>query len=383
MDATWLVKLVAELKRYYFDHNATTPVSAGVLEALLPALSEVYGNASSIHHYGQIAKQHLEVARRQVAGLLGCEAREVIFTAGGTESNNIAIFGAVPGHVVTTAIEHPAVLRVCEQFDVTVVPVGANSIVDPDDIRRAIRSTTRLISVMHANNEIGTIQPITEIARIAREAGVLFHVDGVQAAGKIPVDVKALGVDLYSISGHKLYAPKGIGALYVKKGTNLRPHLFGGRHERELRPGTENVPGAIALGRAAMDASPLPSDLRDRLEQGILDAVADTSVNGDRRHRLPNTTNICFDGFEGEAMVISLDLKGFAVSSGSACSSGAIEPSHVLLALGLSKEKAKSSIRFSLGAGNTTEQVDALINAVADSAAHLRKLSPTYSASYS
>jgi cysteine desulfurase len=236
---------------------------------------------------------------------------------------------------------------------------------------------------MHANNEIGTIQPITEIARIAREAGVLFHVDGVQAAGKIPVDVKALGVDLYSISGHKLYAPKGIGALYVKKGTNLRPHLFGGRHERELRPGTENVPGAIALGRAAMDASPLPSDLRDRLEQGILDAVADTSVNGDRRHRLPNTTNICFDGFEGEAMVISLDLKGFAVSSGSACSSGAIEPSHVLLALGLSKEKAKSSIRFSLGAGNTTEQVDALINAVADSAAHLRKLSPTYSASYS
>ena len=371
------------MKRYYFDHNATTPVSAGVLEALLPALSEVYGNASSIHHYGQIAKQHLEVARRQVAGLLGCEAREVIFTAGGTESNNIAIFGAVPGHVVTTAIEHPAVLRVCERFDVTFVPVGSNGIVDPDDVRRAIRPATRLISVMHANNEIGTIQPITEIARIAREAGVLFHVDGVQAAGKIPNNVKALGVDLYSISGHKLYAPKGIGALYVKKGTNLRPHLFGGRHERELRPGTENVPGAIALGRAAMDASPLPSDLRDRLEQGILDAVADTSVNGDRRHRLPNTTNICFDGFEGEAMVISLDLKGFAVSSGSACSSGAIEPSHVLLALGLSKEKAKSSIRFSLGAGNTTEQVDALINAVADSAAHLRKLSPTYSASYS
>ncbi len=371
------------MKRYYFDHNATTPVSAGVLEALLPALSEVYGNASSIHHHGQIAKQRLEMARRQVAGLLGCEAREVIFTAGGTESNNIAIFGAAPGHVVTTAIEHPAVLRVCEQFDITVVPVGSNGIVDPDDIRRAIRPTTRLISVMHANNEVGAIQPIAEIARVAQEAGVLFHVDGVQAAGKIPIDVKALGADLYSISGHKLYAPKGIGALYVKKGTQLRPHLFGGRHERELRPGTENVPGAIALGRGAQDAFPLPSDLRDRLEQGILDAVPDTAVNGDRHHRLPNTTNICFDGFEGEAMVISLDLKGFAVSSGSACSSGAIEPSHVLLALGLSKEKAKSSIRFSLGAGNTPEQVDALINAVADSAAHLRKLSPTYFASYS
>lgn len=388
MDATWLVKLVIELKRYYFDHNATTPISAGVLEALVPALAEVYGNASSIHHDGQIAKQRLEMARRQVAGLLRCEPRELIFTAGGTEANNLAIFGVLSAgrHVVTTAIEHPAVLRVCEQFDVAVVPVGSNGIVDPDAIRRAIRPDTSLVTVMHANNEIGTVQPIQEIARIAHEAGLLFHVDGVQAAGKLPLDVKALAVDLYSLSGHKLYAPKGIGALYVKKGTKLRPHLFGGRHERELRPGTENVPGAVALGRAALDASSASmdqiGDLRDRLEQGILNTVPDCFVNGDRRHRLPNTTNIGFDGFEGEAMVISLDLKGFAVSSGSACSSGAVEPSHVLLALGLSKEKAKSSIRFSLGYGNTIEQVDALIGAVAGSAAQLRKLSPTYSASY-
>jgi cysteine desulfurase len=376
------------LKRYYFDHNATTPVSAGVLEALLPALSEVYGNASSIHHDGQIAKQRLEMARRQVAALLGCEPREIIFTSGGTEANNIAIFGALAdgAHIVTTAIEHPAVLRVCEQFDVTIVPVGSNGIVDPDAVRRAIRPNTVLLSIMHANNEIGTIQPIADIARIAQQAGILFHVDGVQAAGKLPLDLKALGVDLYSVSGHKLYAPKGIGALYMKKGTKLKPHLFGGRHERELRPGTENVPGAVAFGRAALDASTATMEavgrLRDRLEHGILETVPDCAVNGDLRIRLPNTTNVCFDGFEGEAMVISLDLKGFAVSSGSACSSGAVEPSHVLLALGLSKERAKSSIRFSLGHGNTAEQVDALIGAVADSAAQLRRLSPTYAASY-
>ncbi len=376
------------MKRYYFDHNATTPVSAGVLEALLPALSEVYGNASSIHHDGQIAKQRLEMARRQVAALLGCEPREIIFTSGGTEANNIAIFGALAdgAHIVTTAIEHPAVLRVCEQFDVTIVPVGSNGIVDPDAVRRAIRPNTVLLSIMHANNEIGTIQPIADIARIAQQAGILFHVDGVQAAGKLPLDLKALGVDLYSVSGHKLYAPKGIGALYMKKGTKLKPHLFGGRHERELRPGTENVPGAVAFGRAALDASTATMEavgrLRDRLEHGILETVPDCAVNGDLRIRLPNTTNVCFDGFEGEAMVISLDLKGFAVSSGSACSSGAVEPSHVLLALGLSKERAKSSIRFSLGHGNTAEQVDALIGAVADSAAQLRRLSPTYAASY-
>lgn len=369
------------MNRFYFDHNAATPVSARVLEHLVPALADVHGNASSIHHDGQIAKHRMEVARCQTAALLNCDPRELIFTSGGTESNNLAILGSPRGHVITTSIEHPAVLNPCAQLEnVTYLAPG-------EDVRTAIRSDTVLISVMHANNETGSIQPIEQIGRIAREAGVMFHVDGVQAVGKIPVDVKALGVDLYSISGHKLYAPKGIGALYVRKGVKLKPLFFGGRHERELRPGTENVPGIIAFGCAAAFAaedlateSSRLAELRDRLEAGVLNRIPGTGVNGGRANRLPNTTNIYFDGFDGEGMVISLDLKGFAVSSGSACSSGAVEPSHVLLALGLSKDRAKSSIRFSLGRSNTIDQVDALIDAVAESAAHLRRLSPTYHA---
>jgi cysteine desulfurase len=379
--------------RSYFDHNATTPVSRQVLDTLMPALAEVYGNASSIHHPGQIAKQRLEMARRQLAAFLNCDPREIVFVSGGTEADNLAIFGIARGrgHAITTDIEHPAVLNAFAQLEregveVTYLRIGSDGIVDPDDVRRALRPGTALISVMHANNEIGTTQPVAEIAVIAKEAGVAFHVDGVQAAGKIPVDMKALGADLYSISGHKLYAPKGIAALFVGKGVKLTPLLHGGRHERERRPGTENVPGAIALGCAAeLAARDLASEsgrlsrLRDRLERGILEAVPCAGVNGSRTHRVPNTTNIHFDDIEGEAIVISLDLKGFAVSSGSACSSGAVEPSHVLLAIGLSRERAKSSVRFSLGHGNTTEQVDALIDAVAASAAHLRKISPTYS----
>jgi cysteine desulfurase len=271
---------------------------------------------------------------------------------------------------------------------VSYVRVGSDGVVDPADVRRALRRETVLISVMHANNELGTVQPIQEIGAVAREAGILMHTDGVQAAGKIPVDVKALGVDLYSISGHKFYAPKGIGALYVRHGTKLAPIQFGGRHERERRPGTENVPGAVALGEAAARAAEdlsvdtaLLAVLRDRLEAGILARVPQSGVNGGRSPRTPNTTNIFFDGLEGEAMVISLDLKGFAVSSGSACSSGAVEPSHVLLAIGLPRERARASLRFSLGHSNTQEQVDALIDAVTESAAQLRKLSPTYTAS--
>jgi cysteine desulfurase len=292
--------------------------------------------------------------------------------------------------VITTTIEHPAVLNTCRELEregveVTYVRAGSDGLIDPEDIRRALRPETVLISVMHANNELGTVQPIEEISVIAREAGVLMHADGVQAAGKIPVGVGALGVDLYSISGHKLYAPKGIGALYVKSGTPLRSIQFGGRHERERRPGTENVPGAVSLGCAAAAANAGLRDesarlglLRDRLERGILARVPACGVNGNRARRTPNTTNIFFDGLEGEAMVISLDLKGFAISSGAACSSGAVEPSHVLLAIGLSRERARASLRFSLGRSNTEDQVDALIDAVAESAAQLRKLSPTY-----
>ncbi len=376
------------MQRFYFDHNATTPVNAEVLEAWLPALRDVYGNASSIHHFGQVAKQKLEAARRQVGRLLNAAPRDVVFTSGGTEANNLAIFGVAGagGHVITTSIEHPAVLNPCGSLQsVTTVAVGSDGVVDPADIRRALRPDTVLISVMHANNELGTLQPIAEISAIAREAGVVFHVDGVQAVGKVPVDVEALGVDLYSVSGHKLYAPKGIGVLFVRKGTRLRPLLFGGRHERDRRPGTENVPGAVALGCAAEIAreslaaeSRRVAALRDRLEQAVIGNIPDAHGNGRAAARTPNTSNIRFDGIEGEAIVISLDLKGFAVSSGSACSSGAVEPSHVLLAIGLSPQDARSSVRFSLGRSNTVEQVDALVNSLAESVAHLRRLSPVY-----
>jgi len=358
----------------------------------------VYGNASSIHRDGQIAKQRLEIARREVAQLLHCDAKEIVFLSGGTEADNLALQGVVRAHpaskkhVITTTIEHPAVLNTCRELEqegvsVTRVGVGSDGVVDPGDVRRALRPETVLVSVMHANNELGTIQPLEEISAITREAGVLLHSDGVQAAAKIPVDVHALGVDLYSITGHKFYAPKGIGALYVKKGTRLTPMQHGGRHEQGMRPGTENVSGAIALGRAASLAlADLPEEsrrlagLRDRLEAGLLARVPSSGVNCGKARRTPNTTNIFFDGLDGEPLLISLDLKGFAVSSGAACSSGAVEPSHVLLAIGLSRERARASLRFSLGRSTTEEQVDALIDAVTESVAQLRKLSPTYMA---
>ncbi len=384
------------VNRYYFDHNATTPVSAEVLEAMLPVLREDYGNASSIHHYGQAAKGHLETARRRVAALLHAGPRDIVFLSGGTEADNLAIFGTVRNaprekkHVVTSAIEHPAVLAACaqlERVEVTRVAVGADGVVDPDDIRRALRPETVLVSVMHGNNELGTVQPVAHIARIAHEVGAYVHSDGVQALGKIPVDVGALGVDLYSVTGHKIYAPKGEGALYVRKGTRLRSIQFGGHHERDRRPGTENVPGAVALG-AACDwfSGNLEAEckrlggLRDRLEAGILDRMPDAGVNGRGAPRTPNTSNMWFEGIEGEALVIALDLKGFAVSSGAACSSGSTEPSHVLTAIGLPLDRARGCIRFSLGRQNDAAQVDALVDAVADTVSHLRQLSPTYHA---
>jgi cysteine desulfurase len=382
--------------RFYFDHNATTPVSAEVLEAMLPVLRDVYGNASSIHHFGQMAKQKLELARRQTGALLNAKPQEIVFLSGGTEADNLAILGAVRRskkprpHVITSAVEHPAVLNTCSRLerdgvDVTYIRVPADGLIDPNDVRRALRPDTALISIMHANNELGTLQPVAEIARVAREAGVPMHSDGVQAAGKLPVDVNGLGVDLYSISAHKICAPKGAGALFVRKGTRIGPILYGGHHERDRRPGTENVAGAVAMGAASVwigenletEAARVRS-LRDRVEQGILDRVPHAFLNGGSAPRTPNTTNIRFDGVEGEALVIALDLRGFAVSSGAACSSGAVEPSHVLQAIGLTREQARSSLRFSLGRSNTAAQVDALVEAVAESVAHLRRLSPVY-----
>ena len=374
------------MQRYYFDHNATTPVTPEVLEALLPMMSEVYGNASSIHHFGQAARHKLDGARKQVAEALGASPQEIVFTSGGTEADNLAIFGiGKGGHVVTTTFEHPAVLAAAGQLDHTLVPVDGRGMVDPDAIRHALRPDTKVISVMHANNEVGTIQPLAEIARIAADAGIVMHSDGVQAVGKIPVRVADLGVALYALSGHKIGAPKGIGALYVRKGTELKPMLYGGRHERERRGGTENVAGAVALA-CAMEWTAQHGDveshrqgaLRDRLEKSILGRIPDTHVNGAGAPRVPNTTNIRFDGIDSDALLIALDLKGFAVSSGAACSSGAPEPSHVLLAMGLNRLEARSSIRFSLGRNNTAEQVDALLEALVDSVAHLRKLAPAY-----
>jgi cysteine desulfurase len=381
------------VQRSYFDHNATTPLAPEVQEVMVACLGQVYGNASSIHHFGQAAKQRLEAARRQVAALLNANPSEIVFTGGGTESDNLAILGAVraaPGrskHAVTCAIEHPAVLMACRQLEregaeVTRVRVGPSGVVDPEDVRRALRPGTVLVSIMHANNELGTVQPIAEIARMTRESGVLLHVDGVQAAGKIPVDVTALGADLYTVSAHKVCAPKGVGALWVRKGTRLEPITFGGHHERDRRPGTENVPGVAAFGRAAeLAASNLAPDasrlaaLRDRLESAVLGKIPGTGINGCRTARTPNTSNLYFDGVDGEALVIALDLRGYAVSTGAACSSGALAPSHVLLGIGLPADRARASMRFSLGRGNTAEQVDGLADAIAASVAHLRRIS--------
>lgn len=368
------------MTRFYFDHNATTPLAPEVLEAMLPAMTEVYGNASSLHYFGQAARHKLDEARREVATFLGARAEEIVFTSGGTEADNLAILG-IGGHLITTTVEHPAVLAAAAQFsDTTLVPVDSRGLVDPEAIRRALRHTTRLVSVIHANNELGTIQPIEEIARIAHSAGALFHSDGVQAAGKIPVNVRELGVDLYSIAAHKIHGPKGIGALYVRKATRLAPILHGGAQERKRRAGTENVAGAAGFARACMLASEPErlAALRDRLEQALLSRIPGTHVNGAGAPRVPNTTNLRFDGIDSEPLLIALDLRGFAVSSGSACSSGAAEPSHVLQAIGLTKEQARSSLRISLGRSNDAAQVDALVDALDESVAHLRRLAPAY-----
>jgi cysteine desulfurase len=383
------------MRRVYFDHNATTPVDPEVLDAMLPYFSVEFGNASSIHAFGQQTRGAVERARQSVAALLGAQASEITFTSGGTESDNLAILGIVgelrggeKKHVITTQIEHSAALSSCHALakrgmDVTFLPIGRSGVIDPRDVRMAIRPTTVFITVMHANNEIGTLQPLEEIGRIAADADVWFHTDAVQSAGKIPVDVNRLGVDLLSLSAHKIYGPKGVGALYVRKGTHLEPVLYGGHHERDRRPGTENVPGIVGLGRAAEIArEKLSSDgervsrLRDRFENGVLAAVADARVNGAGAPRVPNTSNIMFPGVASESLLIALDLKGLACSSGSACSSGAVTPSHVLTAVGLCAAEARSSLRFSLGRHTTDSDVDFALSVLPGEVARLRAISP-------
>jgi cysteine desulfurase len=381
------------MRRVYLDNNATTPLLPEVFEAMRPYFGEHFGNASSIHHHGQETRAAVEDAREAVAKLLGCRASEIVFTSGGTESDNLAIAGLVApsDHVITSSIEHHAVLHTCKHLEeigceVTTVPVDGRGLVDPADVRRALRPKTKLISVMMANNETGVLQPVEEIGKIAAEAGVSFHTDAVQAACKVPVDVTRIGCHTLSISGHKIHAPQGVGALYVKKGTRLQPLFYGGRHERSRRAGTENVPGIVALGKAAElakgsfvrgDDSKMAA-LRDRLEQGILAQVEEAGVNGGGASRVPNTTNLHFDHIEGEALVIALDLKGLAVSTGAACSSGAIEPSHVLLAMGLRPDRARASVRFSLGKQTTEGDIDFALGLVPETVARLRAISPRY-----
>jgi cysteine desulfurase len=388
-----MLRSVQTVTRVYLDHNATTPIAPSVADRMDQAVRNAWGNASSVHHFGQQAKAVVDEARGHVAGLLGGETSEIVFTAGGTESDNFAIRGAAEAleasgrkHLIASAIEHEAVLNTVKAlarrgWSVTLLPVDQTGIVQPAALREAISDRTALVSVMHANNEIGTIQPIAELVAIARAHGALVHTDAVQTAGKIPIDVKALGVDLLSISAHKFYGPKGIGALWLRKGVRLLPFMTGGRQERNRRAGTENVPGIAGLGVAAERArQKMPGDsvrlamLRDRLEQGILASVPGAERNGAAEPRVSNTTNLSFERIESESLLIGLDLEGIAVSSGSACSSGTLEPSHVLKAMGLPHARTLSSIRFSLGESNTEEDVDRVIRVLPPLVEKLRSL---------
>ncbi|MBV8208222.1 MAG: cysteine desulfurase [Acidobacteria bacterium] len=382
----------------YLDNNATTPVLPEIVEAMQPFFSAQFGNASSIHRRGQQARAAVERAREQVALLVGARPAEIVFTSGGTEGDNLALFGllaqlksAETDHIITSTIEHHAVLNAAERLrelgvEVTFVGVDSECRVDPGDVRRALRPNTRLISVMAANNETGVLQPLREIGRIAAEADVWFHTDAVQAAGKMRLNVDEIGCDLLTISGHKMHAPQGIGALYVRRNTLLSPLLWGGRHERGRRAGTENVPAIVALGKAAAVASEWleaggpeqMSAARDRLENALVSEIEAAQVNGGGAPRVPNTTNISFAAVEGEALVIALDLKGLAVSTGAACSSGAIEPSHVLTAMGLAAGRARGSLRFSLGKQTTAPDIDYAILLVPETVARLRELSPMW-----
>ncbi|MDK2927176.1 MAG: cysteine desulfurase [Bacillota bacterium] len=382
------------MRRVYMDHAATTAVHPEVLEEMLPYLKGEFGNPSAIYSWGREAKAAIEKARERLAHLLGTEPAEIVFTSGGTESDNFALRGVAAAnrdkgnHIITTKIEHHAILHTAEQlekegFRVTYLPVDQDGLVRREDLERALTPDTILVSIMFANNEVGTIEPIAELARIVKEKGVIFHTDAVQAVGNVPINVKELGVDLLSLSGHKIYGPKGIGALYIRRGTRIKPLLLGGAQERKWRSGTENVPGIVGLGKAAeLAEKELPErsahlrELRDLLIDGVLAKIDHVRLNGHRTRRLPGNANFCFEYVEGESLLLNLDLAGIAASSGSACTSGSLEPSHVLMALGIPPEVAHGSLRLTLGRENTREDVERVLSVLPDIVAKLRSMSP-------
>lgn len=386
---------VNKMRRVYLDHSATTPLRPEVVEAMQVALTEQFGNPSSIHSFGRAAKKLIEEAREQVALLIGAKPEEIVFTSGGTEADNMAVIGAALAnqkkgkHIITSSIEHHALLDSCHWlekngFEVTYLPVDRDGLVRVEDVLAAIRDDTILISIMHVNNEVGTIQPIEEIGKIAKERGIIFHSDAVQSVGKIPVDVNDLQVDLLTLSAHKIYGPKGIGALYIRKGTKIQPIHFGGGQERKRRPGTENVPGIVGFGKACeLARRDLPEEqklavLRDKLIDGLLERIPDCQLNGHRTKRVPTNVNVSIRYVEGESMLLSLDLVGIAASSGSACTSGSLDPSHVLLAMGICHEIAHGSLRMTLGRDNTEEDIDYVLEHLPKIVERLRKMSPLY-----
>ncbi|MCK4812023.1 MAG: cysteine desulfurase NifS [Methanosarcinales archaeon] len=379
------------MKRIYLDHAATTAVDREVVQAMVPYFTERFGNASSLHTFGRDANRALASAREGVADALGADAEEIIFTSGGTESDNLALRGSLPGHkghIITSSIEHPAILKTCRHLedlgcDVTYLPVDADGLVDPGDVESAITSATRLISVMHANNEIGTIQPVSEIGAIASDHGIPFHTDAVQSFGKTEIDVRKMNIDMLSLSSHKIYGPKGVGALYIRKGVKIAPLVYGGGHEHGIRAGTENVSGIVGFAKAvSLACERFESDtahlvkLRDMLIDGVFDSIDDVFLNGHPTKRLPNNANMRFMFVEGEAMLIHLDIKGIAVSTGSACSSASLDPSHVLLALGISPEDVHGSIRFTHGRENTEEEIKYVLDVLPAIIEKLRAISP-------
>ncbi|MDX9870926.1 MAG: cysteine desulfurase NifS [Clostridia bacterium] len=384
------------MKRIYLDHSATTPVRSEVAEVICEHLTEKFGNPSSVHSFGREARESLEKAREQVAAMINAKPEEIIFTSGGTEADNMAILGSTEKylgqgkHIITSAIEHHAVLHPCEHlqqkgFKLTILPVDEHGIVNVDDLKKALTPDTVLISIMHANNEVGSIQPIEEIGAIAREKGILFHTDAVQSLGKIPVDVQKLPVDLLAGSAHKLYGPKGVGFLYVRKGAKLSPRIFGGGQEKKRRSGTENIAGIVGLGKAmelaAQELStemPRLAELRDRLLTGLMDKIPHVKLNGHPTLRLPNNVNLSFQFVEGESLLLSLDMKGIAASSGSACTSGSLDPSHVLLAMGMAHEVAHGSVRMTLGSVNTAEDIEYVLEVFPPIVERLRSMSPLY-----